>query len=292
MNILVLALILLSLVSNVPAEAVFNVHPDGSATVIVSMETIDRLYVSLRLEGVELESIVAFDDEGSPLPVDVNGSLITVYTLNASRASLMFNIELAVQEGAVWEVSLETNIPIIIVLPEGSGISKISSGGELDLTDNRLAVRFEAPGLHTVQYIYLPEVETASTTSSIESTPTTPQKTTTRQAPTMITISDILSALIVLAVGVGFLTLYFKRKRRERREVEISSEILDERDKEILEALDRYGKLTLSELSRIAGLHKSTVWRRVRKLRELGYVDVKNVSGRTVVEKIVKKGLD
>lgn len=289
MSLALLTLVVLALISTVPAEAVYNVHSDGTATVIVTMETINRLYVSLRIEGENVENLIAFDQEGSPLPIDFNDSIVTVYTLNSTRASIVFNVKFAFQDGVTWSSHLETNIPTVIVLPEGSGVTEYSEGGEVDVVDGRLAVKFSSPGTHTLQYIYLPEtlnytlttpLPPSATTSPASPTPTTPP------TPTLFRVEHLLVLLAVVA-SLGLLGLYFFKKRRESIEESLvfSEEITDERDKAILEALEKYGRLTLADLSKVAGLHKSTVWRRVRKLKELGYVKVKRVSGKTIVEK-------
>ena len=287
MNVLALALITLTLLSSVQASAIYNLQPDGSAIVIVKVESLNTLTVTLEVKGAVPEEVLAFNQDGDPLPVDLNNSILTVYTMNSTVSTIVYTVKLAEEDGILWRVQVDTNIPTVIVLPEGSGISSFSSGGSVEVVDGKLAVRFQDPGVHTVEYLYAPE-EAVTIAPTLTSTPTTATSPATHAQPTLPwagpeTLVEILIAVLVASAAVAYYV--FRRRRKTEVEPVVSDRILDERDRAILNALDRYGQMTLADLSKAAGLHKSTVWRRVRKLRELGLVEVRTVSGRTLIER-------
>ena len=75
----------------------------------------------------------------------------------------------------------------------------------------------------------------------------------------------IIFFLVVISVSLIVIKL------RKRSEIEIIHERLDNRDLMILEAIKR-GYKTLTEISSYTKLPKSTTYRRLKKLTELGYL--------------------
>ncbi|WP_230937906.1 helix-turn-helix domain-containing protein [Sulfolobus acidocaldarius] len=89
----------------------------------------------------------------------------------------------------------------------------------------------------------------------------------------------IIALVIIDAVLLYFLVRLFRRRNveivtqgAEDEEVNLSNETLDERDTMILEAI-KMGGNNLTEIMRLTGLPKSTIYRRIRKLVRLGYVE-------------------
>ena len=88
----------------------------------------------------------------------------------------------------------------------------------------------------------------------------------------------ILALIIIDLILVSLLVWLFLGRRKialQRREdvtPTIVNEVLDERDKMVLEAI-RNGAKTLSEIINKTGLPKATAYRRVKKLINLGYVE-------------------
>lgn len=114
------------------------------------------------------------------------------------------------------------------------------------------------------------------------------------------------TALLVLAIAVGVIIalLYFKQSRRRgeeqggyRQESNMPIDIvdLDSTDKMILDVLrDMGGEASQPELLRETGLPKSTLWRRLKKLESMGYLEIERKGKTNLVrlKKYYSKGQD
>lgn len=72
-----------------------------------------------------------------------------------------------------------------------------------------------------------------------------------------------------------------RRKGVEEGLEELAPGELDERDQAILEALKRLGEATASMLVKEAGIPKSPLYRRLRRLEEAGIIESRRVKGKT-----------
>ncbi|BAB66089.1 helix-turn-helix transcriptional regulator [Sulfurisphaera tokodaii] len=104
----------------------------------------------------------------------------------------------------------------------------------------------------------------------------------------------IILLLIADIVLISLIVYFFLRRRKEARKVESAEEenaelvtdVLDERDKLVLNAL-KDGSFTLAEIIRKTGLPKATAYRRLKKLVKLGYVE--EVRERGKIRYVLKK---
>lgn len=88
-----------------------------------------------------------------------------------------------------------------------------------------------------------------------------------------MTSTILILALAAAAATALLMFIIMKRRFEKAPEIEPLLEYgFDERDKVILKTLGT-GEATLSDLSKTTGLNKSVVWRRLERLRELGYVE-------------------
>ena len=114
----------------------------------------------------------------------------------------------------------------------------------------------------------------------------------------------LLGALVTSDAVVGLLLYKNVRARRAQtegarvaqtapvsseEEAELSSEELDDRDMIVLEAFKK-GARTLSEAVKYTGLPKSTVYRRIKKLVKLGYLEERRERGSIWYELTNKRG--
>lgn len=86
---------------------------------------------------------------------------------------------------------------------------------------------------------------------------------------------------IPMAGTLAALAVTILRLRRSRRE---GQDLLDSVDKEILEILRRSGESAFtSDIASATRLPKTTLWRRLRKLEKLGYVEISRAGRQSVV---------
>jgi len=117
---------------------------------------------------------------------------------------------------------------------------------------------------------------TPTTTSPRQTQSPTPTTTTTQQqqgpvtpAPPIPTWTYVVVAAVIAAVIIGGL-LYLRKTRAAN-----IPDILDKTDKLILEQIKKAGGTIMQgELQRITGLPKATLWRRVKKLARLGFLEI------------------
>ena len=153
-----------------------------------------------------------------------------------------------------------------------------------------------APPMTTTQS----QTKTTSTTQTPATTPTTPP--TPRPATTTTPVKKsnktgaIIAGIIAVAV-IAALALLLGRRRTgstgsstlvdgsspggagSAAEVTLVSSGLDDRDKAILNLLSKEGPLGVSEVARRLGISKSTAWRKLQKLVDMGLVERVVVNG-------------
>ncbi len=115
---------------------------------------------------------------------------------------------------------------------------------------------------------------TTPTTSTLITTPVTP-------APGITLPMEYIAAIIAAVIIIIAIAII---KRSMSVSVKVVTSMLDERDKQILSVLKTKGSLALSELSKETDIPKSTLWRRIKKLEKLGYISIKNISGKLIIE--------
>lgn len=100
----------------------------------------------------------------------------------------------------------------------------------------------------------------------------------------------ILLAIALVASGVVGGLIYYLRFVRGRGPLDVDSLLsLDSTDKQIIDAIDQYGEITAKDLIDVTGLPKSTLYRRLKKLSDMGIVGSKVKGGVTYYYKIGQK---
>lgn len=126
----------------------------------------------------------------------------------------------------------------------------------LNLVNGKIAIFMNGPGIIEVAEI------------PIEKTSVTPAMIFPKELVLVIGFSVIL--VVVL------LTIYVKRRKTKLLE------FLDERDKLILRALQEKGELTATELVSITKIPKSALYRRLKRLMKLGYIEQVKLGTKTL----------
>ena len=266
--------------------------------------------IPLPVEPVPTTILVEIDGTIIP-PLYVEGVLY-VPSEGEGVAKVSYIAKVEVTDGIVsfnvnpsGEVTLIVDPQVILLsLPEGITGYDIGSNGSL-------VIRFTGPSVikftlsqavttpppptgevttteATQQQTTMTETATPGSEGEGEETKTPPPSPTPQPATTPTTQGEdgnrgllviaALGALSLLVAGGAVYLLLRSRGGRGGGEVEtaiLEPGELDQTDREIIEALKKAGGEVLqSELQRMLNMPKSTLWRRLRRLREMGYIDI------------------
>ncbi len=271
----------LLLFTNIVFQASDNVsctyilYPDGHADIKIVYNVTGKDFVEIKLErGYVSETITVFSDSGIPLPyvLEPDGRVI-VNTTYLSNITVEYE---AVVGEALTEVQVNTVInplgPAEVILPPNSALLYFNGSPRITtITDPSgmqfyIVLSYDREGTYEISFLLLPPTET--TTTGTSGPQTSPQ-------PSEGAVTSTILILALAGVAAAALLVFFIMKRRFEKAPEIEPLLeygFDERDKVILKTLGM-GEATLSDLSKTTGLNKSVVWRRLERLRELGYVE-------------------
>ncbi|MEO3993173.1 MAG: winged helix-turn-helix transcriptional regulator [Desulfurococcaceae archaeon TW002] len=267
----------------------YVLYPDGHADIKVVCNVTGRETLELKLEKGYIDmTIIVFSDSEIPLPyiLEPDGRII----INTSYLNSV-TIE---YEAVVGNVSAEVQVDVLIsplgpadvILPLNSALLYFSGSPQVstlsDPTDKKfyIVLSYDKAGTYKLSFLLLPLLET-------------PTKTPTSQTSPPLEDVGVPTTLILILVGTAAVALlgYFIIRKRLGKEAVIEPLLeqgFDERDKAILKALGS-GEATLSELSKLVRLNKSVVWRRLEKLRKLGYVEKGYSRGKSIY-RLTQKG--
>jgi len=271
-------------VNNV-SESVYKLYIDGTASVTLFINVpVNTDVVNVSIEPGYIDgSALALTSEGSPLYVDIAGSVakIEVYNLT-SRIIFTYSAYLGnVSENTIVVDTIHLISKGLIILPKEAALVNASGNPQVSLSNGSISLIYSDPGTYKVVFAVIPPVSTTiSKTSIYEGTSSETSHVSTSFGNSFIQPSLwVLVALVVLGAVVLYL---FIRKHKKIVRSEFSVETgLDERDLMILKAL-REGEKSVSELSRVLGLNKSVVWRRVKRLRGMGLLSMRVEKGKTI----------
>ncbi|MEM3923699.1 MAG: winged helix-turn-helix transcriptional regulator [Zestosphaera sp.] len=267
----------------------YILYPDGHAHVKVVCNVSGKEILELKLErGYVNETIMAFSDSGMPLPYILSpDGKIVVDVSNLSSVTIEYE---AVVGSVFTEVQVNVLInplgPADVILPPNSALLYFSGSPQIttvsDSTGKQfyLVLSYDSAGTYEVSFLLLPRTELPTETLSSQTTPPSSE-------------AGAFDTLIFILVGVAVTALlgYFIIRRRLEKTSEIEPLLehgFDERDKAILKTLSS-GEATLSDLSKAVRLNKSVVWRRLERLRELGYVEKGYSRGKSIY-RLTQKG--
>ena len=272
-------------VSGSIAKAVYKLYIDGTASVTLFLNVpINTNVVNVSLEPGYIDgSALALTPNGTPLYVDIVRSMarIEVYNLT-SKIIFTYNAYLGnVSENTLVVDLIHLNSAGLIILPKEAALVNASGSPQVSLSNSSISLTYLKPGTYKVVFAILPPISSTTSQVSVGGSSITQAVNTGRKLGFSSRFySWLIGSLIILAAAV---LAYFFIRRYSRMQVrEFSIETgLDERDLMILKAL-REGNKSVSELSRALGLNKSVVWRRVKRLRSLGFLSMRVEKGKTI----------
>ena len=280
---------------------VITLSPEGSVEVEISAKVSEGLnLVSLPAEPIPATILVEVDGETVP-PLYEDGTLY-VASRGPGEAEITYLALTRAVDGSLeftvkpqMEVELRVNKGVILLsLPQGITSSTVEDGV--------VVIRFT--GESTIRFTVAEAVEPPGGTPRQE-TPTPGDEAPAGDgnggvaAPEQAGEGDGIPLALLIAAPIGaaaalYIALkYMRRGRSSLASVEaevLQPEELDSTDREIIEALENMGGEALqSELQRKLGLPKSTLWRRLRRLESMGYIEIIR-EGKTNRVRLKRKG--
>jgi len=243
----------------IPIKTTLKVYRDGYVFVnqtIIPLEVI----VNTTLLGAP-KFLLVLDEGGLPLGYRLNNSLLIVYCGDADRVIVSYyTANITSKEGALWRLSLNfTLINVEIILPKGATLVYSDPLPLKIQALNESLVLFYSESPLTIEYVLEINLnKTTGTAGEKEEKPVGGENI--LQDPYLI-----IGTLIL--VGLAALTLILVKTRRKNE-----FKFLTEEEKYILEFLRNRKRAFLSEIVKATDLPKTTLWRKIKKLEEMGYL--------------------
>lgn len=238
------------------STGVINVYYNGTVTAyLYNVSSINLIGTNVKCIKVEGAKYIV---QGNTLIIQGKSAIITYRT--------------TLPKGVI-ETEQPENLTVNILIPAGSSITYLyPQPSSFTVVGSLYNITFENTSKVTVLYTYYPQ--TNLHTSSFFS-------------PEFFILLIVLSDSSLLF----FFLYYIRRNKRTKEEEEKEEEIqigLDERDKVVLDAIKKSGGTsTLSELVKQTNLPKTTVYRRLKRLVTIGYVEEIREKGK--VRYVLKK---
>ena len=248
-----------------PRELNVTLFSDGWAHVeITEQVSSQEKNLILALPTDSYEYLIVMNENSIILNYTTVGKNLFVELENSSRITAIFQTQaLTSKKGAIWNFSIGYDADIAYVtLPPGSvmvGVSEVPD--RVMKKGDSLSLVFKKGSLWVS---YMMPVQPISQTQ-----PSRPSSSEERGKTGTALVPNPLYILFPVVIAFATLLLYIKRKKRH------GSEELDPDEKVILnELMRRGGSMYQSELVKVLGLPKTTVWRKINRLSEKGVIIV------------------
>jgi len=252
---------------------VVRVYADGGVMLEYRL-SVDVAPASITLSVPRDAVYVYVSDGGDPAPYhyDEARGLLSFTTFTGRVAVRVYTLGLTSKEGAIWRLQLGTvDLETLLALPgEALVVSVEPRDFSVRLVNNTLHLVFKPGSTVRVEYTLVPVAQPASQPGQVAPTTT----------PTTWLLL-VLGALALLATA-GVLVLRARRTASRLVEVATVEEVLDERDRLILETLRSAGEATAPALQKATGIPKTPLYRKLEKLGKLGLVESEWRSGAKV----------
>jgi len=249
-------------------STIIEVYDDGSVVItqiLSSASPPEEISVKLLGNPVYIEA----NSNGTPVPVEVSEG-VAYLTVPSEKVVLTYMVtELTNKVGEDWILSLNSPYPVTVMLSDNMMMYEITPDNfDVTIINETVAFVFQ-PGPIEIKYVLVPQIPDGTG-------PLPPSE------PSPPTGFFTGTWLILLAIGIllAIVVIYFVLKKYgSRRESEDIYSSLDNRDNRILTTLSKYGELTARELIEKTSIPKTPLYRRLRKLVELGLVESVTRSG-------------
>ncbi len=278
LRLVAVTLLLLLAATSIPAYA------DSVATQVLLVDVDGSVRVKINVSVEDSEALV--HTIGIPISVDLGGcpnatyyasnNTIRVYAPSCNSVLVEYlTLDATSKNGSIWILSIDAPYRTIVVLPRVAIPIEITPSPTPVIINGSVALEFP-PGRVVIRYLEVPTPTRSNEASELIATSSGSSSSNGINVDT-VTFVGLAGALLA---GVA-IALSRVRSRRGKR-VQPVPRVLDDVDRRIVEALRRYGQQTARELMERTGIPKSTLYRRLAKLRDLGIVESVTISGSTV----------
>ncbi|MCD6341878.1 MAG: winged helix-turn-helix transcriptional regulator [Thaumarchaeota archaeon] len=265
-------LILLATLFMVSQPQVIQVTLNSNGIAIIDM----NLRIEEGLNAIKLpvepipESVAVSINNSTLVPIYENGSLY-VFSPTSGNAEINYLANISVRDD-VFSFEIEANDLVKLTLkPEIVLLAVPDNVVNFTYVDSDLVVEFYGP--QKIEYV-VKAGGAATTTTAAETTFTTSTFTPSPETEKGLEIQPYLLALslAIAALVIAFAAFILRRKGGRPTLVEAG---LSKIDLEILRLLrESGGSMMQGDLQAVLRLPKTTLWRHVRKLEKLGYIEI------------------
>lgn len=267
----------------------YRLRVDGTAaiTAVVSCPE-DSNYVNVSLEeGYIVGSVMAFTKDGTPLYVEVEGHTAIIELFNLSETVILTYDAVVgnVSYEAVVNVRISPTSKSLVYLPHNSALVSATGDPEISAENKTIVLMYSTGGTYEITFMVLPPgTQYQTTTSAMTDSWSTTTVETTHPSGPGYSLDYLMYVIIVVIVVALLLAYYLFRISRRSKPAAVEPMLtsgLDDRDMLILKVLED-NEMSLSDISRVTGLNKSVVWRRVKRLTDLGFLFRRVEKGKTI----------
>ena len=248
------------------SSMVLHVYEDGYVQVDISIVPDNYTsQVEVPLLGEHVENVMVTDESGNPLDFSEEHGKLLVYTGTSGLINVSYYTpDLTSKAGIVWTLSVSSEVPFTIVLPQNAVVVDLSDIPE-EIAGNSITM---PPGNQSISY--------SLTGIGIPSQAPSQSKSSSR-VYALIAVLILAGALVGLAYAFRRRSAGFGGRMPTRGEFEAKLANLDLNDDErraLLYLFDRGGKASQAEVREAVGLPKTTAWRMFKRFERKGLVKI------------------
>ena len=238
-----------------------RVYEDGVVEVNMTL-TSDPFMPSINVYLIgNPTDLLIVDENNTLLTYELKDNNLTIYTLGAKKVIISyFTQSLTYKFEEIWTLNITSPYNLTVIMPPNAIILSLNDVPSSIISKDNVTIFSFREGAVTISY----------TIPLIRPTHTPPSTSDKKKAKELLFLNSLLLP-IISAISVTMLLILLHRKLR-------SSKILtslSEEERAIVEALRRRGgKAYQYEIARDVNLPKTTLWRHVRRLSQMGVIEL------------------
>jgi len=131
------------------------VYPN-SIIVELTIDSGGRDMISIDLsEQFKPESLIILNEDKVPLPFELDGTHLIIYTLNSSKVMVVYEVKDGITynaETGIWSITVNPKTPCKIILPKNAVALQFPTTGKVHTEDGRVIIELESPGSYTLKF--------------------------------------------------------------------------------------------------------------------------------------------